>query len=255
MAMHPSIEAAFRSVTKVLLGRELCGLQSYSKWLEQDVRMLTSHKSALSEADVYLSFFSFFQQTEGKVVTLAEGEELGKKAISREDAHRLSLANAAEVLRSIKLYAAESDVGDNIEVEEVAQHGYSSFCFHGDAFVYSKYCAYCMWPRSSEHTFGSDFVFSSKFCLKCYNSVNLSRCFEVSHSVGCSDCYFCHNCENVHDSMFCFNMKNLKHAICNVELSCEDYMRIKKMVQEEIAGRLEKGKAFPLSIYNIGAKR
>ncbi|MCX6769621.1 MAG: hypothetical protein NT051_02990 [Candidatus Micrarchaeota archaeon] len=253
MAMHPSIETAFRSLTRVLFGRELSGLQSYSKWLERDVRMLTSHKSALSDSKVYLSFFSFFQQTQGRVVTLAEGEMLGKKSISQKDAQRLSLSNAAGMLREIKLYAAESDVGDNIEVEEVAQHGYSSFCFHGDAFVYSKYCAYCMWPRSSEYTFGSDFTFSSKFCLKCYNSVNLSRCFEMSYCVGCSDCYFCHNAENCHDCMFCFNAKNLRNAVCNVELSRGEYMRIKKIVQEEIAGRLEKEKSFPTSIYSIGA--
>ena len=250
--MHESIETAFRSLTRVLLGKELHGIQSYSAWLERDVRMPTAQKSAVSDKMTYLSFFSFFQQTKNRVVKLEEGEKLGEKAVSREDAHRLSISNAPGLLRGIKCYASESDVGENVSVEEGGQHGYSSYCFHGDAFVYSKYCAYSFWPRSSEYTFGSDFVFSSKFCLKCYSSVNLTRCFEVSHSVNCSDCYFCHNCDNLSDCMFCFNTKNKHYAIGNAEVGREQYLRVKNLVQQEIADRLQRDRSFPLSIYNIG---
>ncbi len=250
--MHKQIETAFRSLTKVLLGQELQNTQSYSEWLQRDVRMPTSQKSALSSQVVYLSYFSLFQQTKKKVIKLDEAEKLGKKSISEDEAKKLSLSNAAKILSEIKLYSPESEVGDNVHVEGVAQHGYSSYCFNGDAFVYSKYCAYSMWPRSSEYAFGSDFVFSSKFCLKCFNSVNLSRCFEVSHSVSCSDCYFCHNCENLRECMFCFNTKNKSYAIGNAELGREDYLKVKKLILGQIAQKLEKDKSFPLSIYNIG---
>ncbi|HIH18491.1 TPA: hypothetical protein HA225_00780 [Candidatus Micrarchaeota archaeon] len=248
---YPAIEKAFSSLAKVLLGRELSDLDSYAEWLSRDVRMLTPQKSALSGKTVYLSFFSFFQETRGRVIKLDEGEELGKKSLSLESARGLSLSNAAEMLREIKLYAAESVVGENIEVEEVGQHGYSSFCYRGDAFVYSKYCAYSFWPRSGEYIFGSDFVFSSKFCLKCYSSVNITRCFEVSHSVNCSDCYFCHNCENVHDSMFCFNSKNLRHAVGNRELPREEYLEIKERMLSQVYGMLQKEKGIPYGIFNL----
>jgi len=184
------------------------------------------------------------------VIKLDEGEELGKKSLSLESARGLSLSNAAEMLREIKLYAAESVVGENIEVEEVGQHGYSSFCYRGDAFVYSKYCAYSFWPRSGEYIFGSDFVFSSKFCLKCYSSVNITRCFEVSHSVNCSDCYFCHNCENVHDSMFCFNVKNMKYAIGNVEVGRERYLQVKGTVLDGLKKELEKTGGIKRSVFD-----
>ena len=250
--MHPSIETAFQSLSKVLLGRELAGVQSYAAWLERDVRMPTSHKSALSSQDVYLSFFSFFRETAERVIKLDEGEKLGEKSITKDDAQRLGLSNAAKILEGIKLYAAESKVGDNLEVEEVGQHGYSSYCYHGDSFVYSKYCAYTMWPRSSEYVFGSDFVFSSKFCLKCYSSVNLTRCFEVSHSVDCSDCYFCHNCENVHDSMFCFNVKNMRNAIGNVELPREKYLEVKKRVLAQLSNELSSTGSIRWSIFGLG---
>ncbi len=97
--MHESIETAFRSLTRVLLGKELHGIQSYSAWLERDVRMPTAQKSAVSDKMTYLSFFSFFQQTKNRVVKLEEGEKLGEKAVSREDAHRLSISNAPGLLR------------------------------------------------------------------------------------------------------------------------------------------------------------
>ncbi|MFH1470405.1 MAG: hypothetical protein ABIF01_01535, partial [Candidatus Micrarchaeota archaeon] len=131
-------------------------------------------------------------------------------------------------------------------------YAFASYCYRGAGLMKSKYCAYCMWPRESGYIFGSDFVFSSKLCLKCYKSENLTRCFEVSHSHTCSDCYFCHNCENVHDSMFCFNTKNLRHAIGNVELGKDDYLKLKKRILSGMAEKLEREKRLDYNIFNIG---
>ena len=89
------------------------------------------------------------------------------------------------------------------------------------------------------------------FCIKCYNSAKLSRCFEVDSSRDCSDCYFCHNCENVHDSMFCFNIKNKRYAIGNVEMPREDYIKIKGKVLAEICGELARDGEVRLSIYSL----
>ncbi len=55
--------------------------------------------------------------------------------------------------------------------------------------------------------------------------------------------------------MFCFNAKNLSYAIGNVQLQKEQYLRLKKIVLEEIAGKLEKEKQLDLSIYNVGCKK
>ena len=73
----------------------------------------------------------------------------------------------------------------------------------------------------------------------------------MSNSNSCTDCYFCHNCENVHESMFCFNAKNLCHAIGNRELPKEEYLRIKKLMLAEMAGKLLKNKSLEHGIYNI----
>ena len=250
--MHPQIEKAFRTVSKTLFGKELTNLQSYEKWLFENVRMPTEHKSAVSDKIVYLPFFSFFQATREKVVKLEEGEEIGKKKISSEDAERLSIENAGKLLADIKLYAPEAMVGKNIAVEKSSRYGFSSYCYYGETFVNSKYCAYCMWPRQSEYAFGCDYLFSSKFCIKCYRSENITRCFEVSHSIDCSDCYFCHNCENLQECMFCFNAKSLRYAVGNVEIGKEEYMKVKKRVLASIYEKIEKEKRLGYSIFTLG---
>ncbi|MFH0817693.1 MAG: hypothetical protein V1909_03600, partial [Candidatus Micrarchaeota archaeon] len=86
----------------------------------------------------------------------------------------------------------------------------------------------------------------------CYNSVKLTRCFEMDSCRSCSDSYFSHNCEGLSNCMFCFNAKSLRYAIGNVEVGREQYMKIKKRVLDEIVKKLEKDKNLDLDIYNIG---
>ena len=75
---------------------------------------------------------------------------------------------------------------------------------------------------------------------------------EVDSCESCSDLYYSHNCENVHDSMFCFNSKNIRNAIGNVALTTPDYMRIKKMIVQQLADELETKKDLKWDIYNVG---
>jgi hypothetical protein len=78
------------------------------------------------------------------------------------------------------------------------------------------------------------------------------RCFEVNDSNSCTDCYFCHNCEDLKNCMFCFNTKAKRYAIGNVEVGREAYMKIRKLLQEQVADELEKTKSLRHDIYNIG---
>lgn len=64
----------------------------------------------------------------------------------------------------------------------------------------------------------------------------------------------CHNIEDCQECMFCFNVKSLRYAIGNVEVGKERYLKIKRMVLDEISKKLEKDKNLGISIYNIGCK-
>ena len=99
--------------------------------------------------------------------------------------------------------------------------------------------------------FGFNRARFSAFCINCFDSERLQRCFEVSEGRNCSGCYYCHNVENVQDSMFCFNVKNKRYAIANVELPKEQYLEIKKKVLAQLNGELSKTNSIALSIFNL----
>jgi len=110
----------------------------------------------------------------------------------------------------------------------------------------------CSLSLNSKYTFGCYRILDSEFCIKCYNSLYLSRCYEVDVSTKCSDSLFCHNCEGLTDAMFCFNVKGKRHAIGNAELAPSKYATIKGSLIEQIAGELERKKDFRLDVFNIG---
>lgn len=248
------IERSFESVTKVVLGKGLKPLMSYGGWLQSHVDPVVKVKSAVSNRPVYVGGWPFFKAMLNNVATLDESFELGKRSLPLRDIEGMDLRNASEKLAPIKCTTPELALGRHFGIVECAAYISSSYCFRNTSSVDSKYSAYSLWPRESEHVYGSSFLFSSKFCLKCYNSSCLTRCLEVNHSKSCSDCLFCHNCENLSDCAFCFNAKNLRYAIGNVEVGRERYLPIKKKMLDEIVKKLERGKRLDTSIYNVGCK-
>lgn len=253
--MHNETEKAFQDTTSVVLGKKLAGLVDYEEWLKENVRELFEQKSVLSDSKVVMPTFSYYLAARERCMTYDEYLEAGKKSISEQDARELDLSNAVGKLRLISYYTPDQHLGSNMNMEECGLYYASMNCFRSYAMNRSKYCAYCFWPRQSDHVFGCSFIFSSAFCLKCYHSINLTRCFEVSNSSNCTDCFFSHNCENMSDCMFCFNAKNLRHAIGNKEYSKEEYDQVKKKIIGEILNTLEKRKKLEKNVYNIGCRK
>ena len=264
-----AVEKAFQSTTEVLLGRKLANMKDYEKWLASDVIYIKKGKSALSGEEMYYSYLKEYNkdsknafiytigQASGhgtdRLVSLKDATEIvSKRTAPSEEIKNLNLANAAGVLKDISYITHEIHEEPSIGIEECPNYAYSNYCYHGQYYYYSKYCAYCLFPRHSEYAFGSWCVFDSKFCIRCHESSKLTRCFEVAESTNCRDSYFCYNCENLDNCMFCFNTKSKRYAIGYVEVGKEKYMEIKKMVLNDIASRLEKDKGLKWDIYNIG---
>ncbi|MCL6089241.1 MAG: hypothetical protein M1530_03735 [Candidatus Marsarchaeota archaeon] len=251
--MNQAIEQAFETASKVILGRPLSGLTNYEAWLQTRLRPVRRHKSAVSAQLVYDPPLVFYAPASRRAVKQAEALELGRRQLEREEASALTLDNAAQKLEPLRYHSSDAITGTNTEMEECSLYIDSSYCFRTYSTVNSKFCAYSFWPRDSEYMFGCDSVFHSRFCLKCYNSVNLTRCFEVSHSSNSSDCLFCHNIDACAECLFCTNAKALRYAVFNRQYPKEEYLRIKKLVLDEIGLKLEKDKKLDLDIYNIGA--
>jgi hypothetical protein len=250
------VEREFSKTAKLLLGIELKGMDNYKEWLLKHTHTLIKLKSASSGKEVLFIPFvvALPALPDNRLLTMEEALWLGEhSAITKQEAEGMSMQNAHESIGKIGFFPIEFWEGKNTFITDCYMSLYSSYCYLTSAMVQAKYCACGMWPRTSEHCFGFDSLLDCNFCVKCYSSTKLQRCFECDSCNSCSGCYFCHNAENCHDCMFCFNVKNMKYAIGNVEVGKEEYARVKRMVFGEIAAKVAKDKKLEWSIYNVGA--
>ena len=252
------VEREFSKTASLVLGARLSGIDNYAEWLYAHAHRISRAKSAASgKRMLFVPYITALPSLlRDRMLTMNEALWLGQNSsVEPEEAERISLRNARESIGPIAYFPVEFREGKNPCITDCFMSLYSSHCYRTSAMVSAKFCACGMWPRSSEHCFGFDTLWDCSFCMNCYHSVKLSRCFECDSCHSCTGCYFCHNAENCRDCMFCFNAKNLSNAIGNVEYPHEEYLRIKEALLSEIAGELEKKKSLKWSIYNIGAAK
>ena len=250
------IEKAFDETCSLLFGRKVCGLFECEEWLERHVKgKIEAKKSKISDRTVYVTSVEFYRKLGRNIVTLDESYGLGGLKVALPDLMKLRLSNAIKVLAPLKATTPEIIYSRNLDTAESSNYGPTQHCHKVRFTWFSKFIANSFWARDSERLFGcANVAAGSSFCMKCYSSTKLTRCFEVNDSNNCADCYFCHNCEDMRDCMFCFNTKGKRHAIGNVEMDRERYLKVKKMVQEEVARELSETRSCHHDIYSIGAR-
>ncbi len=252
------LEDAFTESSSIVLGKTLSGIDKYAAWLSDHTMVTHDSKSVLGGATLQGSNYPVFKELPAnRIVTQEEALVLGEKlCASRQLAESASLSSAVEVMQGIAYFPPERRLGTYRNLVACQWGSQSTDCYRTVVASHDKCCGYNAWPRNSSHIFGSGLVFNSEFCFKCFDGVNLRRCFEMDSSRECSDSLFCHNVENLQNSMFCFNTKNLKHAIGNAEVEKGDYLKAKQMVLDWVGAELDRKNAVPLSIFNVGcAKR
>ena len=248
------IEVAFATTMNIILGKKPSkGIDAYGKWLVNHTRGFDMCKSAASGKDVYLAHYgNYCDLPKDRLLSLEEAKSFGQDAkLSPPDLESFSLKTAGARISKIAFFNSDISDGQNSNDIECTINIDAVNCYRAVCSVYSKYVAYSFWPRSCEHIFGCDTVFDSSFCVNCYRSVKLTRCIEMDSCESCSDSMFCHNCENMQNCMFCFNTKNKTHAIGNVEVGKEEYMRIKALVLAQISNQLEKTGKISWDIFSI----
>lgn len=255
-----AVEAAFSRTSKLLLGKELFGLDNYSNFLFRNVPQDIVAKSAFSKRKVlftgYLKPLLSSHDIGARAATEDEMRLLGDVHIGKEQAERLefNLDAIASCLKDIAYISLDNQAGENINMLDCSNYHFAENCYRASATVYAKKCALSWWARESEQIFGSATVWASSFCIKGFYSKKLTRAFEVDSCDNSSDIYFSHNCENVQDALFCFNVKNQRFAIGNAQLQPELYRKLKAALLSQVASELEKKKDLRLGIYSIGEK-
>lgn len=250
------IEGAFAKTCSIVLGAKLPGgIDDYAEWLKRNIKKSETFKSAASGKIVRRFDYCRYGELPGnRLLLVEEAREAGEKLkISEAAAEGITIANAHEKIGGIAFFCPEYRDGMNLNIIECATSGDSAHCYRSSPVVFSKYAGYSYWPRSSEHSFGCGALLSSEFNIRCFNSVKLSRCFEVDFSRSSSGCYYSHNIENCSDCLFCFNAKNLRYAIGNVEVGREKFMKLKEELLGLVRRELSEKKGLRWDIYNIGA--
>jgi hypothetical protein len=247
-----AIEKAFGETARVVLGKELHGIDSYGAWLMRHIPNIEKAKSFLSGKTIYRGLLAphSLLATE-RLVTEKEAWAIGGslKLASNEI---VSLGSIKENIGKIALLTPELSVGENRNTPEAMIVDNSINCYKGIMMSAAENAGFCYYPRDSKYMFGDHTAINSNFCMKGSYSSNITRAFEVDSCTDCADIYYAHNCENVHDSMFCFNVKNVRNAIGNGALPLEKYKAVKKSLLEQIVSELEKKKTLKWDIYNIG---
>lgn len=247
------LEEAFTNASSIVLGARLRGIDGYSKWLSRNTIVTQDSKSVLSGRRLQVSAYPIFRDLPAdRIVTQEEALALGEKLKSPQKlAEAPSLSNATGILEGIAYFPPERRLGTYKNLVACQWGAASTDCYRTVVASHDKCCGYNAWPRNSENIYGSGLVFNSEFCFKCFDCVNLKRCFEMDSSRECSDSWFCHNVENMQNALFCFNTKSKRYAVGNAEIGKEEFAKVKKMVQDYVAGELEKNNGVPLSIYDV----
>ncbi|MFH1222645.1 MAG: hypothetical protein V1492_06200 [Candidatus Micrarchaeota archaeon] len=255
------VEKGFSGTTRILFGKKLSGMDDYEKWLTAHSHKMLERRSVISGKKIlFLPYITALVMADeslaNRIVTAEEAIVIGEKfKVSPAEAEAMTLKNVHESIGKLAYVNVDFRIGECSNLVDCSVAYASSNCYRASAIVSSKDCGCGMWPKDSTNCFGFDTLFDSSFCINCYHSVKLSRCFELDACRNCSDSYFSHNCENVHDSMFCFNTKNAKHALGNAQLEPTKYKGIKQALLEQIAEELEDKKNLKWNIYNIGCEK
>ncbi len=242
------IEKAWNATSEILLGEPLAAIERFGAWLSSETPgwREVGTKSGRAIVPCYAVFPNI---PDSKVALMTDMNCVGGIALD------IGATPSAESLaRQMGLkgkFIVDLAEGKSVDVERCSIYKDLSSAYMCLDCFYSKYVAYDWFCDNNDRTFGCQFTFFSSFCIKCRYSSRLSRCFEMDSCSNCADCLFCHNCESLQNCMFCFNTNSLRYAICNVEVGREEYLRIKKLMLDEIALRLKRDKSHPLSIYNI----
>ncbi|MDD5337690.1 MAG: hypothetical protein PHS02_04365 [Candidatus ainarchaeum sp.] len=255
--MDKKLESAFQETSRIVLGTRLTNLLGYEDWLSSRVPLPHLAKSAHSQKPVWLPPNTNFLRTDfnsARIIDAEEVEAVSGSPFNPSDLQKCGLKEMRQrIVRSIAFFCGNYRYGKFEQVERVSGCGDCMNIYYSDDIYHKvRNVAYSNYILHSESMFGCRGVMYSKFCMHAYNSSKVVRAFEIDGCTSSSNIFFCHNCEGLSNCMFCFNAKSLRYAIGNTEVGQEQYMRIKKVVLDEIVGKLEKDKNLELDIYNIG---
>ncbi len=249
------VEAAFASTCRIVLGKEhKSGM--VAPWLMSRAIGRKKIKGAGALPTYTVDSPLGRQIGRGELVTFDEAMKSASSKMELGENELPSLDEIAKRAAKHAYFSMEFREGQNQNTQDTVEAFNSTDVYRVWWSLISKHSAYSTVVTESEHIFGGwGRIMFSQFCIGCDNSMYASNSFESDSLYKCRNCYFSHNCENVEDGIFCFNAKGLRYAVCNTQVSKEEYARVKKMLLEYVNGKLERDGKLDVSAYNIGIRK
>lgn len=249
------IEKAFSSTFRVLFRKDVRGIEQYEEWLSRHlfvpkgVITIFGNRYYMPQTKELRGFYSAIPIK--RMVQQAEASELANLHLDEKDIASLDALKGS--VARISYFCLDIQTGNAMNVIKTGAAYDSSNIYKTSVAITSEYAGVnSTVGKDSKYIFGSARIVDSQFCMHCYYSNNLTRCFEMDACTNCSDSMFCHNSEGLQEAMFCWNAKGKRYSIGNTVLPPDRYRVIKGAVIEQLADELLKNKELKWDIYNIG---
>ncbi len=250
--LEKTLEKAWNSTCKVLLGREIGQLKEYRGWLSAHLPKSARRKSHLNGKEVMLAVDAYPKNAQ--FVSESELEYNKGYGLSINDIKDID--SIIEAMRGKCEYSGNRFLGTSAYVEASdivldSQYVNNSTNIEESMYADSSF----MIRRNSKYAFGSGYLGQSEFVMRVVGTFNSKRCFECYFVPDSSDMYFSESCFGSRDCLFCFGQRNASYKIGNLQLPKEKYLQLKAKIIGEVASELEKNKSFPTLLEIVGGSK
>ncbi|MFH1221763.1 MAG: hypothetical protein V1492_01625 [Candidatus Micrarchaeota archaeon] len=239
---YETLNKAWKTTAKVILGEEIGDLEGYSKWLWQHMEPFSVKKSAVSRKDVYLAVPYYCQ--DAKFISLEE-IDFGKKFEPLNINEVKDIDSIAQALQERFVYTGNIILANSKNVARSTNIQNSFHVYHSNFVFDSEYVAYSSYTRYSKYIFSVNNDDESNFLIKGFDSFMQARCLETWGCYSSSDCYYCSRVEGSQNALFSFNLRNRHNIIGNRELEKSKFAQLKAKLVQEIRDELKRKKLLP----------
>ncbi|HIH18492.1 TPA: hypothetical protein HA225_00785 [Candidatus Micrarchaeota archaeon] len=242
-AAYPELDRRWNSACRILLGRELGGLDDFAPYLSRYVEPLFEKASFLSGKKALVSLPNFSR----KAVFISNDEqELYAKRTSHQPLSINEVKDMDSIISAVSeriAYSGNIITGNSRFVEQSSSIVDSAYVYRSSDYYGASYVAYSSNGRFDQYVFGCNWTGESKFIISSHDTYKLTRCFETLRCFTSSDCYYSANLEDCADCLFSFNQRSRRNLIGNLALPKDEYSSLKSKLVSEMAESMQRKKS------------
>lgn len=212
------------SVLKQVLGVSI----PLSEKLAEGIPLPEKGKSSISGETVWVA-----DRKEDKLISQNETAERFKKGGWMRTGPMENMQDVLKGWEEVNYEVASRSV-NSVNVEESDGIYNSQGVYRSSSIFDSKNIVWSYKLFNCQYMLGSRDDSACSFGVRVRESIYCSHCFEVSWSHKVSRSMFIHDCTDLTECLFCSHLRSKKYCVANVQLSEDEYFRVKKTVVEWI---------------------